>query len=102
MRLRDLTDVAFKYRHVKTGEVIYALPILTHITTHIKTKGSHGRTFLLDMTRFKNSIEECANGSWIYVREREARRFMLFPLKYASVYQTTRTKLITEYDEITT
>lgn len=100
MRLRELTDVAFKYRHVKTGEVIFALPVLTHITTHIKTKGSHGRIFLLDMSYFKNTIEEYENGAWVYVRESEIRRIMMFTLKHANIYQTTRTNLITEYDEI--
>lgn len=101
MRLRELTDVAFKYRHVKTGEMIYALPVLTHIATHIKTKGSHDRIFLLDMTYFKNRIEDYENGAWVYVSEPEIHRIMMFNTKHANIYQTTRTKLITEYDEIT-
>ncbi|AQT28031.1 hypothetical protein pVa21_090 [Vibrio phage pVa-21] len=53
------------------------------------------------MTYFKNRIEEYENGAWVYVSEPEIRRIMMFNTKHANIYQTTRTKLITEYDEIT-
>lgn len=100
MRLRELTDVAFKYRHVITGEVIYALPVLSHVTTHIKTKGNHDRVFLLDMSYFKNTVENFPPGAWVYLKHSEIRRIMMFDTKNGNVYTTTRQKLITDYDEV--
>ena len=100
MTLRELTDLAFKYRHVKTGEIIYALPVISHISTHIRTKGNHGRIFLLDMTYFKNRIEEYENGAYVYVKEKEITNVMMFNTKCSHIYQTTREVLITEYDEL--
>lgn len=100
MRIRELTDVSFKYRHVKTGDVIYALPVLATVAGHIKTKGSHGRIFLMDMLYFKNCTETFEKGGWIYLKEREIRRIMMFSTKHAHVYKTTRKQLITDYDEV--